>query len=82
MKYISESDGTKTGVFIPLKEWKKLKEKFRGLEEELENEIYSLSDEQNEAIDLALNSLNQDKGILHESVVKDTELKYANLFKK
>ena len=34
LQYISDSKGKTTGVFIPIKEWNKLKEKFKGIEKE------------------------------------------------
>ena len=32
LKYISDSKGQTTGVFIPIKEWNELKKKFKGIE--------------------------------------------------
>ncbi len=34
LQYISDSKGKTTGVFIPIKEWNKLKEKYKGIEQE------------------------------------------------
>lgn len=34
LQYISDSKGQTTGVFIPIKEWKALKNKYKGLEED------------------------------------------------
>ncbi|MCP4177063.1 MAG: addiction module protein [bacterium] len=36
LQYILDSTGKATGVFIPITEWNKLKEKFTDIEEELE----------------------------------------------
>lgn len=33
VQYISDSKGKTAGVFIPVKEWERLKEKYEGLEE-------------------------------------------------
>ena len=33
IQYISDSEGKTAGVFIPVSEWEKLKEKYEGLEE-------------------------------------------------
>ena len=33
LHYISDSNGKTTGVFIPIKDWKELNAKFKGLEE-------------------------------------------------
>ncbi len=35
LQYISDSNGVPTGVFIPLKDWNKLKEKYNDIETEL-----------------------------------------------
>ena len=32
LQYISDSSGKTTGVFIPIKEWNELKNKFKGIE--------------------------------------------------
>jgi hypothetical protein len=34
LQYISDSKGKTTGVFIPIKEWNKLKAKYKGIEQE------------------------------------------------
>ncbi len=34
LQYISDSTGKTTGVFIPIKEWNELKNKFKGIEQE------------------------------------------------
>ena len=34
LQYISDSNGKTTGIFIPIKDWKALKQKHEGLEEE------------------------------------------------
>ena len=36
IQYVSDSKGKTTGVFIPVKEWEKLKEKYEGIEEATE----------------------------------------------
>ena len=33
LQYISDSTGQTTGVFIPIKEWNELKNKYKGIEE-------------------------------------------------
>ncbi len=33
LQYISDSEGQTTGVFIPIKEWNKIKRKFKGIEQ-------------------------------------------------
>ena len=42
-QYILDNEGKKTGVFIPIKEWKRLEKKFNELKEE---EIIDLSREE------------------------------------
>lgn len=34
LQFISDSSGKTTGVFIPIKEWKELKSKYKGIEQE------------------------------------------------
>lgn len=34
LQYISDSKGQTTGVFIPIKEWNELKNKYKGIEQE------------------------------------------------
>jgi len=34
LQYISDSEGKTTGVFIPISEWNKLKNKYKGIENE------------------------------------------------
>ena len=34
LQYISDSSGKTTGVFIPIKEWNELKNKFKGIDQE------------------------------------------------
>lgn len=36
LQYVTDGNGQTTGVFIPIKEWNHLKEKFAGIEEELQ----------------------------------------------
>ncbi len=33
LQYILDSEGQTTGVFIPMKEWNKLRKKYKGMEE-------------------------------------------------
>ena len=40
LQFLSDSYGNTTGVFIPIKEWEKLKAKFKGLEE-VETDVQS-----------------------------------------
>jgi len=40
LQYISDSTGQTTGVFIPIKEWNKLKEKYRDIEIEEDAELH------------------------------------------
>lgn len=42
MKYISEVDGDKSGIFIPIDEWNKLIKKYAGLEKEVDDDIYEV----------------------------------------
>lgn len=79
MKYISEVDGDKPGIFIPIDEWKKLIKKYEGLEKEVDDDI-ELSEEQKQAINSAISSLNEGKGLLHKNVIMETKQRYPKLF--
>lgn len=35
LQYISDGEGETTGVFIPIKEWNKLRKKYKGIEQEV-----------------------------------------------
>lgn len=82
MKYISKSDGSEAGVFLTTEEWNRVKTKFSGIENELENDFYELTDEQDKAIELAIASINDSKGIPNEEVVKETKARYSRLFRQ
>ncbi len=38
LQYLSDDQGNKTGVFIPINEWNSIKRKYKGIEEEI-NEV-------------------------------------------
>lgn len=80
MKYISEVDGDKSGIFIPIDEWNKLIKKYAGLEKEVDDDIYELSEEQKQAINSAISSLNEGKGLSHKNVIMETKQRYPKLF--
>lgn len=37
LQYISDNKGKTTGVFVPIKDWQYLKEKYKGIEKEEKN---------------------------------------------
>lgn len=37
LQYLSDGEGETTGVFIPIKEWNKLRKKFKGIELEVDD---------------------------------------------
>lgn len=37
LQYISDGEGETTGVFIPIKEWNKLRKKYKGIEQEVDD---------------------------------------------
>ena len=78
LQYISDQNGVHKSVVISIEDWNKMKEKYSDLENELDNNFYHLSKEQEIAIDKALNS---GKEISHNSVIKETKKKYPHLFK-
>jgi hypothetical protein len=62
LQYISDNKGQTTGVFIPIQDWKVLKNKFKGLEaeeleipswhlKELDNRLESFKNNPNQALD-------------------------------
>ncbi len=58
LQYISDSNGETTGVFITLNDWKKLKEKYKNLENELSTDWYDeLSFEQKNDIEKGLEDI-------------------------
>lgn len=81
LQYISDQNGTHKSVVISIEDWNRIKQKYSGLEEDLNNDVYSLSNEQEKAIDIALNSLENNGGIAHNTVMKETRKKYPQLFK-
>lgn len=62
LQYISDSKGQTTGVFIPIQDWKNLKNKYKGLEaeeldipswhlKELDNRLEDYKNNPNQALD-------------------------------
>lgn len=80
LQYISDQNGIHKSVVIPIEDWNRIKEKYSGLADEL-NEDYQLSKEQENAIDLALDAMKNGEEITHESVMSETRKKYPQLFK-
>ncbi len=80
LQYISDSNGTPKSVIIPIDDWNRIKEKYSGLEKDLEQEVYILSDKQEKAIDQALESVKKDGGMSHEQVMKETRKRFPQLF--
>lgn len=39
LQYISDSKGNTTGVYIPINEWEALKDKYKGIENEIRDDI-------------------------------------------
>ena len=37
LQYISDGEGETTGVFIPIKDWNKLRKKYKGIEQEVDD---------------------------------------------
>ena len=77
LQYISDSNGKTTGVFIPIRDWEELKNKYTQIkiEEETGNE---LSDAQKEIIDQRLENYknNPDSYLDWEDVQKEIEGRY------
>ena len=81
LQYISDSNGVPKSVVIPIEDWNRIKEKYSGLEKDLQQDVYTLSDEQEKAIDKALESVKKDGGMSHEEVMKETRKRFPQLFK-
>ena len=82
LQYISDQNGIPKSVIIPIEDWNRIKEKYSGLEKELQDDPYVLSNEQEEAIDQALESVKKNGGIPHKQVMAETRKRYPKLFKK
>lgn len=37
LQYISDGEGETTGVFIPIKEWNKIRKKYKGIDQEVDD---------------------------------------------
>ncbi len=81
LQYISDKNGIHRSVVIPIEDWNRIKEKYSGLEDELNDDQYQLSKEQEKAIDIALDAMNNGEEISHKSVMEETREKYPQLFK-
>ncbi len=81
LQYISDQNGIHKSVVIPIEDWNRIKEKYSGLEDELSEDVYQLSKEQETAIDIALDAMNNGEEISHKSVTEETRKKYPQLFK-
>lgn len=81
IQYISDQNGIHTSVVIPIDDWNRIKEKYSELEKELDQKVYQLSKEQESAIDIALDAMNNGEEISQETVMEQTRKKYPQLFK-
>ena len=71
LQYISDSNGKTTGVFIPIKDWKELNAKFKGLEEaELEIPSWHLEEIDNRVEEY---KMNQSLGLDFDQAMDDIE---------
>jgi len=71
IQFITDSSGKNTGVYIPIEQWKRLKSKFR----ELEDEEVDIPEWHKEELDTRLESYseNPDDVIDAEAALKDIE---------
>jgi len=80
VQYISDSNGNLTNVIIPIDQWNVIKNRL--FEEEKDEEhVYTLSKAQEQAVHIALNELEEGKGISHEKVMKETQQRFPEYFK-
>jgi len=80
MEILSKLDEGESGIFIPISEWNKIKEKYIGIEDELNKSVLKLTKAQNDAIDLALSSVKQNKIMKNDEVMVLTKERYSKLF--
>ncbi len=80
VQYISDSKGNPTDVIIPIDQWNAIKNRL--FEDDRDDKrIYNLSKAQEQAINVALQQLEEGKGISHEKVMKETRQRFPEYFK-
>ena len=80
LQYISDSKGKPTGVFIPIKDWNKIKEKYDGLEQDLDKDWYELLSKQDKkAIEIGVEQADNGNTIPHKKVMQSVKAKIKNL---
>lgn len=77
LQFITDSDGKTTGVFIPINEWNKLKNKYEDIDQSVDW-YDELTLEQKKAIEKGKAELEAGKGIPHEEVMKSIRQKIEN----
>lgn len=77
LQFITDSDGKTTGVFIPINEWNKLKNKYKDIDQSVDW-YDELTPEQKKEIEKARVELDAGKGIPHEEVMKSIRQKIEN----
>lgn len=78
LQYIADNKGKTTGVYIPINDWKYLKNKYKEIEQE-ERDTFVVSEEQKQLINQRLKCYqeNPDKVEDWDNVQKDIEGKYG-----
>lgn len=80
VQYISDSNGNPTDVIIPIDQWNAIKSHFFE-DDNGDEQIYNLSKAQEQAINVALQQLEEGKGIPHEQVMMETRQRFPEYFK-
>lgn len=78
LQYISDNKGKTTGVFIPINDWKYLKNKYKEIEQE-EKDTFEVPEWQKEIVRQRLKNYhdNPDKVLDWDNVQKEIEEKYG-----
>ena len=77
LQFITDSNGETTGVFIPINEWNKLKEKYKDIEQN--SDWYNdISQQEKRAINKGLNDLENGKTHTSEDVRKSIRQRIEN----
>ncbi|NOQ74803.1 MAG: hypothetical protein GQ574_22505 [Crocinitomix sp.] len=77
LQFITDSDGETTGVFIPISEWNKLKDRYNDIDQSIDW-YDDLTPTQKKEIEEARSELDAGKGIPHEEVRKNIRQKIEN----
>ena len=82
LQYISDSKGNPKSVIIPIDDWNRIKQKYDGIEKDIQQDWYDLlSQEDKEAIEIGLQQANSGHTIPHSEVMQSVKNKIEQLKK-